>query len=152
MAISEYKFPVIPTPDSLPDNLDLVRRYCPTLAMQDQEQLAACLVHDAHGCWIWPGPYNRATQYGSISTKVFWNQSAYASHPTHRFMYDTMVGPISEGLHIHHRCEVKACWHPLHLEAVTPKEHAARHHPRSALPPWHAPVQLTFAFGYFVYE
>jgi hypothetical protein len=47
--------------------------------------------------------------------------------PTHRYFYDILVGPIPYGYHVHHRCEYRACWHPLHLEALTPRDHMIRH-------------------------
>jgi hypothetical protein len=45
----------------------------------------------------------------------------------HRYMYDLLVAPIDDGHDAHHRCGHKACWYPLHIEALTPKEHQARH-------------------------
>jgi hypothetical protein len=126
-------------------NVDLLRRYCPGLAVHTQGQVAAHLRPDTSGCWPWDGSLSdegygqlwcEPTPYGSP-------QSA----PAHRYMYDLLVGEIPYGYHIHHRCHYKPCWHPLHLEPVTPKEHCARHR-RAAQPhPWCAPVQLVFAFA-----
>ena len=44
----------------------------------------------------------------------------------HRFAYELEVGPIPEGLHIDHLCQVKACVNVLHLEPVTPQENTRR--------------------------
>jgi hypothetical protein len=39
----------------------------------------------------------------------------------HRWMYEYLVGPISDGLQLDHLCRVPACVNPAHLEPVTPK-------------------------------
>ena len=38
---------------------------------------------------------------------------------SHRVVYELLVGLIPDGLVIDHRCEVKLCCNPDHLEAVT---------------------------------
>lgn len=45
----------------------------------------------------------------------------------HRWVYETLVGPIDEGLHLHHECRNPGCCNPAHLLPLTPKEHKARH-------------------------
>ncbi|MCZ6447620.1 MAG: HNH endonuclease signature motif containing protein [Alphaproteobacteria bacterium] len=37
----------------------------------------------------------------------------------HRFSYETLVGPIPEGLILDHLCRVRSCCNPSHSEAVT---------------------------------
>lgn len=108
-----------------PENIDLIRRYCPGLAVHTHAEVAKHIQVDAHGCWPWDG--NR-DEYGY--GYVYCGQTPYGlpqSVRVQRYMYDLLVGPIPEGHHVHHRCEDKPCWHPLHLEAVTPTEHKARH-------------------------
>lgn len=51
----------------------------------------------------------------------------------HRFAYETLVGPIDEGLHLHHKCQRPGCVNPDHLEPLTPKEHKAAHRLLDAL-------------------
>ena len=118
--------PIVPLVE--PTNIDLLRRYCPILAVHSHAQLAAHVHPDERGCWPWDG--SLTTQgYGNI----WFAPTAYGYHErihTHRYMYDTLVGPIPQNYYVHHRCEYKRCWHPLHLEAVTPKEHSARHRQR----------------------
>ncbi len=46
----------------------------------------------------------------------------------HRYAYETMVGPIPEGLQIDHICQVQRCVNPAHLEPVTPKVNMQRMH------------------------
>src|SRR5712691_8105786 len=113
------------SPSAVQDNVDLLRRYCPALAVHTHEQLAAYLVPSEQGCWPWPGVID-VQGYGKVATE----QTPYGYKqfvPAHRYMYDLLVGEASPQHHVHHRCEVKACWNPFHLEALTPKEHVARH-------------------------
>jgi hypothetical protein len=41
-------------------------------------------------------------------------------------MYSAVKGAIPDGLHIDHLCRNRACCHPDHLEAVTPRENVRR--------------------------
>ena len=142
MAIAESTHP-----SSLqPENTDLLRRYCPGLAIHGHEKLAGYLLRDAvTDCWHWTG-LRRTDGYGWVTLEptAF---GYYESMHAHRYMYATLVGDIPAGLAIHHRCEVKDCWNPFHLEAVTPQEHADRHRKSPThVPVRQAPVQLGFAF------
>ena len=67
-------------------------------------------------CWIWSGSVS--TQgYGKFS-----NPSLLA----HRVSYESMVGPIPEGLAIDHLCRVRTCVNPAHLDPVTAAENTRR--------------------------
>lgn len=70
------------------------------------------------GCWNW-GAATFSNGYGVMSRD---------GHATaHRWMYEREVGPIPEGMHVHHRCENKRCVNPEHLELMTPEEHGRLH-------------------------
>jgi HNH endonuclease len=62
-------------------------------------------------CWLFTG---RATPYGRIAKA----QDSF----THRLGWKVLQGPIPEGMELHHRCGVQACWNPDHLEPVTHAE------------------------------
>ena len=67
---------------------------------------------DAEGdCWEWIGPrmrsgHGRFYVHGGIAL-------------AHRVMWEFLVGPIPEGLHIDHLCINPPCVNPDHLEPVT---------------------------------
>jgi len=74
-------------------------------------------------CWIWQGTLDKRG-YGRVRGESGKVGRAY------RVVYEAHVGPIPEGLHLHHHCEVKACVNPDHLEPMTGVEHAAWHDAR----------------------
>jgi len=74
---------------------------------------------DASGdCWEWMGPQT-VRGYGQVgidAKKVF----------VHRFVWESLVGPIPAGLQIDHLCRNIICCNPDHLEVVTLKENCRR--------------------------
>lgn len=78
-----------------------------------------------NGCWAWRGDL---TRYGKFKRQVTGYGSKDAENiPAHRFAYETLVGRIPEGHHLHHECENPGCVNPAHLVPLTPADHAARH-------------------------
>ena len=64
------------------------------------------------GCWLWTGTcktdkYGNDT-YGCISV----GSRMYLAH---RFSYEIHIGPITCGLFVLHKCDVRACVNPDHL-------------------------------------
>lgn len=57
--------------------------------------------------------------YGRISR-------AGRDHYAHRVAYETLYGPIQDGLEIDHLCRNRSCANPEHLEAVTHVENCRR--------------------------
>lgn len=69
-------------------------------------------------CWRWTRSHN-PKGYGKlrVDRKV---------RHVHRFAYEIWVGPIPTWLEIDHRCRVRDCINPSHLEAVTHAENLRR--------------------------
>jgi hypothetical protein len=47
---------------------------------------------------------------------------------SHRLAYEKVVGPIPEGMVIHHTCENKRCVNVEHMTLLTRAEHGQHHH------------------------
>lgn len=67
---------------------------------------------DPKDCWLWLGTVNKKTGYGK---KQVYGRSELA----HRWMWETLHGPIPKGLVINHLCRNRKCVNPHHLEVVT---------------------------------
>jgi hypothetical protein len=65
-------------------------------------------------CWRFTGT---TTPYGRIAKA----QDSY----THRLGWKLLRGAIPDGMELHHRCGVYACWNPDHLQVVTHAENLA---------------------------
>ena len=70
------------------------------------------------GCWLWTGA---ATSAGHGR---FWSKGATV--PAHRWAYEHLVGPVSEGFELDHLCRAPWCVNPEHLEPVTNRENTVR--------------------------
>ena len=68
------------------------------------------------GCWLWDGGVN-PSGYGVLGI-IGRNQRA------HRVSFEEFNGPIPEGMHVLHRCDVKSCVNPNHLYAGTVQDNA----------------------------
>jgi hypothetical protein len=74
-------------------------------------------------CWVWQwslggGGYGQA-MVGRTLVRA------------HREFYEAVVGPIPPGHDIHHRCRVRACINPDHLEPLSRKDHRNGHAPEA---------------------
>ncbi len=70
------------------------------------------------GCWIWIGSLgHHGYARFSLDDKT---------RLVHRVIYELLVGPIPEGMHLDHLCRVRCCVNPAHLEAVTCRENLMR--------------------------
>lgn len=68
------------------------------------------------GCWLWDG-----------STVHGYGQMNVGGRPgrAHRLAYEHFVGPIPRGAVVRHRCDVRCCVNPDHLEVGSYADNAA---------------------------
>jgi hypothetical protein len=90
----------------------------PTRATGTTEERFWAKVDATGDCWEWNTEHLLAG-YGR-----FWDgkRDVYS----HRFAWETLVGPVPAGLQLDHLCRNRACCNPDHLEVVTPKINALR--------------------------
>lgn len=81
--------------------------------------------NEKSGCWTWTGSKYR-NGYGWL--KVFGKVVS-----AHRYSYELHKGPIPDGLHILHSCDVKDCVNPDHLRPGTHAENMLEAHDRGAI-------------------
>ena len=79
--------------------------------------MARCAEQEG-GCLVWEGA-RQGKGYGVVS---YLGRQWLA----HRLIFEAVKGAIPDGLHIDHLCRNRACCHPDHLEAVTPRENVMR--------------------------
>jgi hypothetical protein len=70
------------------------------------------------GCWLWSGSLGTAG-YGVLRVN-------HKTRSAHRVSYEAHKEPIPNGMHIDHKCRVRTCVNPDHLEPVTVAENNRR--------------------------
>lgn len=82
-----------------------------------ETQVGRMIEPQPNGCWLFKG---RPDDYGDATvggTRI----------RAHRFVYETLVGPIPDGHVVHHECETPGCCNPEHLTPLTIGDHNRRH-------------------------
>lgn len=80
--------------------------------LQDFETLAHAEPNT--GCWLWVG------------TIAAGGYPRFKRSQAHRVSYLHYIGAIAPKMHVDHRCRVRCCVNPDHLEAMTQRENAKR--------------------------
>lgn len=70
------------------------------------------------GCWLWTATLNQ-DGYGRYSHKG-------RLESAHRVAFFMLVGLVGAGLELDHKCRVRCCCNPRHLEPVTHQQNASR--------------------------
>jgi len=83
---------------------------------QHPEDFWAKLDRLPNGCWLWPG--HTTNGYGTTSFEG-------RNRLTHRLAWELAAGPIPKGLHVCHRCDVRACCAPWHFFLGTAADNEA---------------------------
>ena len=96
-----------------------------------------------NACWLWRGAVD-IYGYGHI-----YDSERKRPVPAHRLVYELLKGKIPEGKTLDHKCRVRCCVNPAHLEAMTAKENilrgegaCAHHARRTHCPKGHPLVEL----------
>ena len=89
----------------------------PELEMTLSERLLA-KVDKSGSFWTWTGHIDQGG-YGRFQLNNRWRFA-------HRVAYETLSGPIPDGMDLDHLCRVRHCVNPDHLEAVSHRENVLR--------------------------
>lgn len=81
-------------------------------------RLAKRISVDPKGCWICSG-WNTGDGYAKIRVNG-------RCQVAHKALYEEVVGPVPDGLLLDHKCRVRSCVNPKHLEPVTPRTNTLR--------------------------
>jgi hypothetical protein len=72
-------------------------------------------------CWLWKGNL-RSGGYGAFTPRTFTKTSKAPSGLAHRWAYEHWNGPIPHNLVVNHKCRVRNCVNPEHLNLLSNRE------------------------------
>ncbi len=80
-------------------------------------------------CWLWTGCTKKG--YGTFWVRDGDYKNGGKMVPAHRYSYEIANGTTEGRVIIHHKCEVRLCVNPAHLEkAESFGKHTLEHHPK----------------------
>jgi hypothetical protein len=92
--------------------------YTPATKKTDLERFEEKYIPEPNsGCWLWMGGLRDGYGTLRISGKMA---------PAHKFIYEKTISRVAEGMVLDHRCRVRSCVNPQHLEPVTNQENVLR--------------------------
>ena len=91
-----------------------------TLDKLPQKYRDRIIVEAETACWLWQKNINKAG-YGHYQPSF-----RGKTYRAHRLIFELVKGHIPDGLEIDHKCRVKNCVNPEHLELVTHAENCRR--------------------------
>ena len=77
-------------------------------------------------CWYWEGGRTQNLRFPYGTFYAGGGRKNAKNMVAHRYAYETLVGPIGEGLYLDHLCQETMCVNPAHLEPVTAAENFMR--------------------------
>lgn len=83
------------------------------------------------GCWLWVGGWGGhygecGSAYGVFRVGKLALPLGKEPVTAHRVTYHVLIGHVPEGKELDHKCRVRCCCNPVHLEPVTPRENGLR--------------------------
>jgi hypothetical protein len=78
-----------------------------------------CIPEPNSGCWLWA----MSLKGGGYAQVGYKHRTSVAAHI---LAYEFRHGPVPDGLELDHRCRVRCCINPDHLEPVTHRENGIR--------------------------
>jgi hypothetical protein len=84
-----------------------------------EERYWKCVLPEPNsGCYFWMGRLD-PDGYGRVNIGYFGDANRKTSVLAHRAAYEHFIGAIPFGLEIDHKCRIRCCVNPEHLECVT---------------------------------
>lgn len=74
------------------------------------------------GCWLWTAATNGRGAVKGAGYGNYYDPVRRRLMRAHRYAYERYVGPIPDGLHVLHKCDVSICVNPNHLYLGTNKQ------------------------------
>lgn len=79
---------------------------------------------DLGPCWVWTARLDQRFPYGKFHV----DRERHTVN-AHQWSYETLIGPVPDGLELDHLCRNPPCVNPAHLEPVTHAENMRRSGP-----------------------
>ena len=80
-----------------------------------------CIPEPNSGCWIWiAGVRDKKEGYGCFQ------MSTGVNRRSHQVCYEALIGEVPDGLQLDHKCRLRLCCNPSHLEPVVQRINVLR--------------------------